>query len=111
MGGTDPHGRARTGTDKKCTATGLSVNVRAGPCLSLPSRNVDIGATLLKKGAPSALRAPQSRLCRVAHMFALHPPFPKFLNRFADFAGLARLANHDGDAEAACGIRKRYKKV
>ena len=33
-----------------------------------------VGATLLKKGAPPALRAPQPRLRRVAHMFALHPP-------------------------------------
>jgi hypothetical protein len=33
-----------------------------------------VGATLLEKGAPPALRAPQSRLRRVAHMFALHPP-------------------------------------
>ena len=34
----------------------------------------DVGATLLEKGAPPALRASQSRLRRVAHMFALHPP-------------------------------------
>ena len=38
----------------------------------------DVGATLLKKGAPPALRASQSRLRRVVHTFTLHSPSQNF---------------------------------
>src|ERR1035437_940773 len=38
----------------------------------------DVGAPLLEKGAPPALRAPQSRPRRVVHIFTLQPPSQNF---------------------------------
>jgi hypothetical protein len=77
---------------------GVLAGVAALGCLLLPllplrhlARNGrmksaadDVGATLLKKGDPPALRASQSRLRLVVHMFTLHPP-PKTIVSFCGF--------------------------